>query len=191
MRARCRLLAVVGWSAVLAWSAHARADGMLGFWPVGPGGGNSKPFDLHFEFFSQVELGAFVSVGNFSDFGGVGAKASLDVAGFGGAIGGRWERDRAGSGGLGFLEAQLRPFELAEWRGYRFVDPYFAAGSELGSSAKGYRYTRYAGGGVDVALWPSDVHPAFTAEYVYRFAQTPAGFAAQALSLGLALRSVF
>ncbi len=171
------------------WSVPARANDMPGLWPVGSGGGDSKPFDLNLNLFAQAQVGAFLAVTG-SGFGGVGAKASLTVLGIGGAVGGRWEREAGRDGGLGFLEAQLRPFELAEWDAYRWVDPYLALGSELGSS-RGFRGTGYGGAGVDVALWPSATHPAFTAEYVYRFARTPVGFSNQVLSLGLALRSVF
>jgi hypothetical protein len=192
MRGRQRAVLGLVVAMISCSAARARADHMPGFWPAGAGGsGDPHPFELNFDFFAQVEVGATFALANFSDFGGLGGKLTLDVEGVGGAVGGRWERDAPGDGGLAFVEAQLRPFELAEWRMYRLVDPYFALGSELGSSPRGVRRTGYGGVGVDVALWPSDTHPAFTAQYSYRLPQAPAGFAPHVLSIGLSLRSVF
>ncbi|HEY4105770.1 MAG TPA: hypothetical protein VGM44_17845 [Polyangiaceae bacterium] len=185
-----RLVGVLasGWT-LCAWPAVARAD-VQGLWPLGTPG-RDPTFNWDLDFFGQVEAGGFVALNDFSGFGGLGLKSQFSVEGIGGAVGLRWERDARGSGGLGFFEPQLRPFELAKWRLYRYVDPYLAVGTELGANARGFRATAYAAGGVDIALWPSEAHPALNVEYVLRAAQTPDDFATQVLSLGLSVRSVF
>ena len=168
---------------MLASSRSARADDMP--WPTGLDG----PFALKLDFYGQAEIGAFVALDDFSHFGGLGVKSTMSLAGIGIALGARWEHDPAG-GALGFTEGQLRPFSLAEWRLYRIVDPYLALGGELGDSTGGFRAAIYGAAGVDVALWPSEVHPALSLEYQRRLKQTPNDFSDQALWLGLSLRTI-
>lgn len=159
---------------------------MPGLWP----GGSSGLGALKLEFFGQAEVGGFAVLNDFSRFGGLGVKSTASLEGFGVALGARWERDRAGSGGGVFGESQLRPFALAQWSAYRYVDPYLALGGELGASTRGFRGSIYGAAGIDVALSASEAHPALNLEYQRRIRQTPDDFSDQALWLGLSVRTI-
>lgn len=148
-------------------------------------------------FYSQLQAGLFAVSADDLRPGGVGARAGFNALGFGGSLGARMERYRAGAGALALADFEFRPLPFLRSNFYRVIDPFATAGLEIGGGDAGLRVTQTLGAGVDFGLFGCPysnrelVQPVLSVRYQYRLWQIPDGEPDHLILIGASTRLVF